>query len=207
MRIEGAFLRSRTARRIVAFFVASALIPLAVIVALSWDQGWSLQLEAVATAPMAALTSILLASAVLALLVVAVLSAIQIRRTLGPLEKLIDGTRRAGDGDLSARVDVPSGRRIRRARLVVQLDGGAPGQPVHGVAHPLGHRPGDPVPAGSRPRHRDGGHAHARHRSGRLRQHRDRRSQCPGDAAHLHARSGHRRRARSSSAAPARPRT
>ncbi len=63
--------------------------------------------EADATAPMAALTSILLASAVLAVLVAAVFSALQIRRTLEPLEKLVDGTRRAGDGDLTARVDIP----------------------------------------------------------------------------------------------------
>jgi diguanylate cyclase (GGDEF)-like protein len=32
----------------------------------------------------------------------------QVRRTLGPLEKLIDGTRRAGEGDFSTRVDVRS---------------------------------------------------------------------------------------------------
>jgi diguanylate cyclase (GGDEF)-like protein len=38
---------------------------------------------------------------------VAFLSVTQIRRTLGPLEKLIDATRRAGDRDFSTRVDVP----------------------------------------------------------------------------------------------------
>ena len=108
MRIEGAFLHSRTARRIIALFVVSALIPLALIVALSVDPVGGPQLEAAATAPMADLSVILVAAAVLAVLVVAVLSALQIRRTLGPLRKLIDGTRRAGDGDLSARVDVPA---------------------------------------------------------------------------------------------------
>jgi diguanylate cyclase (GGDEF)-like protein len=109
MRIEGAFLRSRTARRIVAFFAAAALIPLAVVAALSWDQARSLQLGVAATGSMVALTWILVVSAVLALLVVAVLSALQIRHTLGPLQRLIVGTGRAGDGDLSARVDVASG--------------------------------------------------------------------------------------------------
>jgi diguanylate cyclase (GGDEF)-like protein len=109
MRIDGAFLRSRTARRIVAHFLASALIPLALVVALSWLQDPSLPPGADAAAPMDALHSILLASAVLALLVVTVLSAMQVRRTLGPLGKLIDGTRRAGDGDLSARVEVAPG--------------------------------------------------------------------------------------------------
>ncbi len=53
MRIEGAFLHSRTARRIIALFVVSALIPLALIVALSADPIGSPQLEAAATAPIA----------------------------------------------------------------------------------------------------------------------------------------------------------
>jgi hypothetical protein len=97
MRIKGAFLRSTIARRIVAFFIASALLPLAMTAVLSLDQTRSLQPEPGATAPMGALISILVASAVLALLVVAVLSALQIHRTLGPLQKLIVGTRRAGE--------------------------------------------------------------------------------------------------------------
>ena len=72
MTIEGTVLRSRIARGIVALFTVSALIPLAAVAALSWEQGWNLQLEDGAAAPMAALTSILLASTALALLVVAV---------------------------------------------------------------------------------------------------------------------------------------
>ncbi len=108
MRIEVGFLHSRTARRIIAIFVVSALIPLALIFTLSVDPVGSPPLEAVAIGPMADLKTILIVAAVLAVLLVAVLSAMQIRRTLGPLRKLIDGTRRAGDGDLSVRVDVPS---------------------------------------------------------------------------------------------------
>ena len=73
------------------------------------SRGWAvvaIRLEADALAPIALLKSILLAVAALALLIVSVLSAIQIRRTLGPLEKLMEGTRRVGEKDFSARVDV-----------------------------------------------------------------------------------------------------
>ena len=67
------------------------------------------QPEAAALAPIAALKSIVVASAVLALAIAALLSAMQIHRTLGPLEKLIEGLRRAGEKDFSARVNVRGG--------------------------------------------------------------------------------------------------
>ena len=72
-------------------------------------RGWSIvatKLESDALAPITAFESIFLPVTALALLFVAFLSVTQIRRTLGPLEKLIDGTRRAGERDFSTRVDV-----------------------------------------------------------------------------------------------------
>ena len=59
-------------------------------------------------APISAFKSIFFPVTGLALLVVALLGVAQVRRTLGPLEKLIDGMNRAGDRDFSARVSVPS---------------------------------------------------------------------------------------------------
>jgi diguanylate cyclase (GGDEF)-like protein len=58
--------------------------------------------------PIAAFKTIFFPMIALALFVVALLSVTQVRRTLGPLEKLIEGTRRAGERDFSARVDVRS---------------------------------------------------------------------------------------------------
>ena len=69
MRIEGALFRSSTARRIVAFFAAAALTPLAVVVALTWDLERSLQPGVDSAAAMAVPVSILVAAVVLALLV------------------------------------------------------------------------------------------------------------------------------------------
>jgi diguanylate cyclase (GGDEF)-like protein len=66
------------------------------------------RLESEVFAPIAAFRAIFFPVTGLALLVVALLSVAQVRRTLGPLEKLIDGTRRAGDRDFSARVSVPT---------------------------------------------------------------------------------------------------
>ena len=68
----------------------------------------STKLESDVFAPIAAFKSIFFPVTGLALMVVALLSVTQVRRTLGPLEKLIDGTRRAGDRDFSARVDASS---------------------------------------------------------------------------------------------------
>ena len=75
-------------------------------------RGWSLvatKLEADAFAPIAAFESVLLPMAAIALIVVALLSIIQIRRTVGPIQKLIDGTRRVAEQDFSTRVIVPGG--------------------------------------------------------------------------------------------------
>ena len=74
-------------------------------------RGWTVvasKLEADVFAPITAFKAIFFPVTGLALLVVALLSVTQVRRTLGPLEKLIDGTRRAGERDFSARVDVRS---------------------------------------------------------------------------------------------------
>src|SRR5262249_42494865 len=49
-------------------------------------------------------TKILLPATVLALLIVALVSIRGVRRMLDPLEMLIDGTRRAGNQDFSARI-------------------------------------------------------------------------------------------------------
>ena len=86
---------------------------------------------------MAALTSILLAAGALALLVVAVAERAADPPHAGTAGKAhrrhAPGRRRGslGAGRRSIR------RRIRRARVVVQLDGGAPGQPVHRACSPF----------------------------------------------------------------------
>ena len=69
----------------------------------------------------------------LALLVVAMLSVAQVRRTLGPLEKLIDGTRRAGERDFSARVDVPTDDEFGELATSFNSMAARLGQPVHGL--------------------------------------------------------------------------
>ncbi len=74
-------------------------------------RGWAVVTsyrEADALAPVAALRSMLLAAAALALLIAAAASAVQIRRTLDPLEQLTEGTRRVGERDFSARAEVRS---------------------------------------------------------------------------------------------------
>jgi len=75
-------------------------------------RGWTViatMPEADAFAPIPAFKAIFLPAAGLALLVVVLLSVAQVRRTLGPIEKLIDGTRRAGERDFSTPVVVPAG--------------------------------------------------------------------------------------------------
>jgi len=67
------------------------------------------QPEAVALGLTGRFNEIFWASVLLSVLVVALLSLTQIRRTLGSLEKLIDGTRRLGSKDFGAKVDVNSG--------------------------------------------------------------------------------------------------
>lgn len=62
---------------------------------------------AFALLPAARFSQIFIGVVVLALLLVALLSVSQIRRTMGPLARLIDGTRRVTDGDFGYRVDVP----------------------------------------------------------------------------------------------------
>ncbi|MEP7183236.1 MAG: EAL domain-containing protein [Betaproteobacteria bacterium] len=59
-------------------------------------------------APVVAFQSSFIPVIALALLVVALFSVTQVRRTLVPLSRLIEGTRRAGDQDFSTRVDVRS---------------------------------------------------------------------------------------------------
>ena len=66
------------------------------------------QLETDVFAPIAAFKAIFVPVVALALLIAALLSVTQVRRTLGPLEKLIEGTRRAGEQDFSTRVAVSS---------------------------------------------------------------------------------------------------
>jgi diguanylate cyclase (GGDEF)-like protein len=72
-------------------------------------QGWTV----IASRPRAEVLALLgdfemifLPAVALSLLVAALLGLTQVRRTLVPLEKLIDGTRRAADKDFSTRVDV-----------------------------------------------------------------------------------------------------
>ncbi|HET7096105.1 MAG TPA: EAL domain-containing protein [Casimicrobiaceae bacterium] len=89
-------LRSKFARRIVALLVVAALIPIAVTAVLSLSPGHE--------ALQGMLTNVLLPVTVVALLFVALLSIRGVRRMLIPLEKLIEGTRRAGNQDFSARL-------------------------------------------------------------------------------------------------------
>ena len=72
-------------------------------------RGWTIvatKPEADVFAPITAFKAVFFPVTGLAVLVVALLSVTQVRRTLVPLEKLIDGTRRAGNRDFSTRVDV-----------------------------------------------------------------------------------------------------
>ncbi|MEO8302665.1 MAG: EAL domain-containing protein [Betaproteobacteria bacterium] len=90
-------LRSRFARRFVLLLMVAALLPIAVTAILTYvpaRDGF-----------VATLTTIFLPVTALALLVVALLSVRVVRRMLHPLEKLIDGTRRAGNQDFSIRLD------------------------------------------------------------------------------------------------------
>jgi diguanylate cyclase (GGDEF)-like protein len=96
MKSDSTLLRSKFARRIVALLVIAALIPIAVTAVLS--------LSPAHEASLGALTKVLLPVTVVALLVVALLSIRGVRRMLSPLEMLIDGTRRAGNQDFSARL-------------------------------------------------------------------------------------------------------
>lgn len=66
------------------------------------------QPEAVALGRIAAVKAIFWGSLALSILLVVLLSLTQIRRTLGPLERLIEGTRRLGGKDFAARVEVAS---------------------------------------------------------------------------------------------------
>ncbi len=71
--------------------------------------GWTIvatRPEAQMLATVNAFKAVLVPAAVLALLVVALFSMAQIRRTLIPLEKLTAGTRRAADQDFTVRVEV-----------------------------------------------------------------------------------------------------
>ncbi len=72
-------------------------------------QGWTViaaRPEADVLAPLGEFEMIFLPAVALSLLVAALLSLTQVRRTLVPLQKLIEGTRRAGDRDFSTRVPV-----------------------------------------------------------------------------------------------------
>ena len=72
-------------------------------------QGWTViaaRSEADLLAPLRDFEIIFIPTALLSLLVAALLSLTQVRRTLVPLENLIEGTRRAGDQDFSTRVPV-----------------------------------------------------------------------------------------------------
>jgi diguanylate cyclase (GGDEF)-like protein len=66
------------------------------------------QPEAAAVGRSVTFTLIFWGSIVFSVLLVALLSLTQIRRTLVPLEKLIEGTRRVGEQDFSSKVDVAS---------------------------------------------------------------------------------------------------
>ncbi len=96
MKNDSTVFRSKFARRIVALLVVAALIPIAVTAVLS--------LIPAHEASLGGLTKVLLPATAVALLVVALLSIRGIRRMLSPLELLIDGTRRAGNQDFSARL-------------------------------------------------------------------------------------------------------
>ena len=142
MKTDSTVLRSKFARRIVALLVIAALIPIAVTAVLS------LQSRARGAARRR-LTKVLVPATAVALLVVALLSIRGVRRTLSPLEKLIDGTRRAGNQDF---LRAPRRRRARRAGDVVQLDGLAAGEAVLRAGHARRDRRRDPVAARARPR-------------------------------------------------------
>jgi putative nucleotidyltransferase with HDIG domain len=62
-----------------------------------------------ALAPMRRFRNTFLLVALLAVWIVVLLSLIQIRRTMGPLEKLREGTRQIADQNFDARVDIASG--------------------------------------------------------------------------------------------------
>ncbi len=96
MNNESTVLRSKFARRIVALLVLAALIPIAMMAMLALSPSQE--------ASFGALTKVLLPATIVALLVVALLSIRGVRRLLGPLEMLIEGTRRAGNQDFSARI-------------------------------------------------------------------------------------------------------
>jgi diguanylate cyclase (GGDEF)-like protein len=96
MKSDSTVLRSKFTRRIVALLVVAALIPIAIMAALSLSPGHD--------ASRGALAKVLLAATVIALLVVALLGIRGVRRLLIPLETLIEGTRRAGNQDFSARL-------------------------------------------------------------------------------------------------------
>jgi len=66
----------------------------------------AVQPMAIALLPVNNFSRIFIGVIVLALLLVALLSVSQIRRTMGPLEKLIEGTRRVAEEDFDHRVDV-----------------------------------------------------------------------------------------------------
>ena len=71
--------------------------------------GWTVvatRPEAEVLAPIAAYKESFMLATALALFGIALVSVVQIRRTLGPLEKLIAGTRRAANKDFNAHVDV-----------------------------------------------------------------------------------------------------
>jgi diguanylate cyclase len=71
--------------------------------------GWTIvatRPEVEVLAPIAAYKQSFVLATALALLVIALFSAAQIRRTLVPLERLIEGTRRAANKDFGVRVDV-----------------------------------------------------------------------------------------------------
>jgi diguanylate cyclase (GGDEF)-like protein len=96
MKNNSTVLRSKFARRLVALLVLAALIPIAVMAILSLSPGHE--------ASLGSLRKVFVPVTVVALLAVALLSIRAVRRMLGPLEKLIDGTRRAGNQDFSARL-------------------------------------------------------------------------------------------------------
>lgn len=68
----------------------------------------ALQPMAIALLPVERFSRIFIGVIVLALLLASLLSVSQIRRTMGPLEKLINGTRRVAEGNFNQRVEVAS---------------------------------------------------------------------------------------------------
>jgi diguanylate cyclase (GGDEF)-like protein len=96
MKNDSTVLRSKFARRIVALLAIAALIPIAITAVLS--------LSPAHDPSQGALAKVLVAVTAVALLVVALLSIRGVRRMLSPLEMLIEGTRRAGNQDFSARL-------------------------------------------------------------------------------------------------------